>query len=84
MRYRIAALLLSGIAFVLIIGQLVDFTAFSLGLPSSAPDPVTAMADWLWSYRTVDVLIQGILLLAAVMGASAMFRGTVEHEEVDE
>ena len=81
MRYKIAAILLSGVAFVLIVGQLVDFTAFAFGVPSSDPDPVTAMADWLWSFRTIDVLIQGVLLLAAVMGASAMFRGTNSLEE---
>ena len=81
MRYKIAAILLSSIAFLLIVGQLVDFTAFGFGLPSSAPDPVTAMADWLWSYRTIDVLIQGTLLLAAVLGASAMFRSTTQEDE---
>ena len=81
MKHKIAAILLSGIAFVLIVGQLVDFTAFGFGLPSSASDPVTAMADWLWSYRTIDVLIQGTLLLAAVLGASAMFRGITVRED---
>ncbi|TFF84626.1 hypothetical protein EU524_00755 [Candidatus Thorarchaeota archaeon] len=74
MKYRIAAIFLSLTMLALVIIQLVDLPLFPFGTPSSSPDPIAAVADWLWSYRTVDVLIQGVLLLAAVMGASAMFR----------
>lgn len=74
MKYKITAIIFSIIALLLIAVQLVDFSVFPLGPPASSPDPIAAVADWLWSYRTVDVLVQGVLLLAAVMGASAMFR----------
>jgi hypothetical protein len=82
MRYRLAALFLSAVILLLVAVQLLDMPVFPFGTPSSSPDPVAAVADWLWSYRTIDVLIQGVLLLAAVMGASAMFRmrGAKESE----
>ncbi len=81
MRYKAAALFLSIIAMAMIAAHLLDFSVFPLGAPASSPDPIASVADWLWSYRTIDVLIQGVLLLAAVMGASAMFR--MRHTEED-
>jgi hypothetical protein len=74
MKYKIAAIFLSAVALLLVMFQLLELPVFPFGTPSSSPDPVASVADWLWSYRTIDVLIQGVLLLAAVMGASAMFR----------
>lgn len=82
MRYRIAALLLGAIVFILIVGQLVDFTSFVLGVPSNLPSDVdSAVADWLGSYRAIDILVQVTLLLAAVMAASAMFRPSTQEVE---
>ncbi|TFG31920.1 hypothetical protein EU527_11375 [Candidatus Thorarchaeota archaeon] len=82
MRYRIAALLLGALVFLLIIGQLVDLTAFTLGSPIDLPaDTNSAVADWLGSYRAIDLLIQVTLLLAAVMAASAMFRASKREAE---
>ena len=75
MRYKFAALLLGSLIFLLIIGQLMDLTPFPLGSPLLLPvDTNQAVADWLGSYRAIDLLIQVTLLLAAVMAASAMFR----------
>ncbi len=81
MKYKIAAALLSLIIIILIGVQLVDFTAFTIGTPSGplfAPDTWEqigqTVGSWLWSYRVFDVLVQVMLLLAAVIGASAMFR----------
>ena len=77
MRYKIAALVLGGLIFSLIIGQIVDLTPFLLGAPSQLPADVNqAVADWLGSFRAIDLLIQVTLLLAAVMAASAMFRSS--------
>ncbi len=82
MRYRIAALFLCAIVFFLIVGQLVDFTAFVLGTPFNLPtDTNAAVANWLGSYRAIDVLVQVTLLLAAVMAASAMFRASPREAE---
>ena len=77
MRYRITALVLGILIFLLVIGQLVDLTPFLFGLPSQLPvDTNQAVADWLGSFRAIDLLIQVTLLLAAVMAASAMFRSS--------
>jgi hypothetical protein len=77
MRYKIAAMTLAGLIFLLIIGQLVDLTPFLLGSPSQLPaDTNQAVADWLGSFRAIDLLVQVTLLLAAVMAASAMFRAS--------
>ena len=77
MRYKIAAMTLGVLTFLLIVGQLVDFTPFLLGSPTLLPtDTNQAVADWLGSFRAIDLLAQVTLLLAAVMAASAMFRAT--------
>jgi multisubunit Na+/H+ antiporter MnhB subunit len=81
MKYKIAAIILSIILVLLIGVNLIDFTAFTLGDPASSPLPLhEAIADWLWSYRVVDVLVQVTLLFAAVLGASAMFRAMKKEE----
>ena len=87
MKHKIAAIILSIIMVLLIGVQLVDFTAFALSTPT---EPLLNPADWdiigqrvgelMWSYRVVDVLIQVTLLLAAVIGASAMFRSMRTEE----
>ncbi|MGY5862898.1 MAG: hypothetical protein RTU09_11055 [Candidatus Thorarchaeota archaeon] len=81
MKHKIAAIMLSVIMILLIGMQLMDFTAFPLSAPTEL---LLNPADWdiigqrvgelMWSYRVVDVLIQVTLLLAGVIGASAMFR----------
>jgi hypothetical protein len=77
MRYKIAAIVLGGLIFLLIVGQLVDLTPFLLGSPLQLPaDTNQAVADWLGSFRAIDLLVQVTLLLAAVMAASAMFRAS--------
>lgn len=77
MRYRLAALLLGSLIFILIVVQLVDLSTFTLGSPPELPtDTNSAVANWLGSYRAIDLLIQVTLLLAAVMAASAMFRSS--------
>jgi len=82
MKHKIAALTLGGLTFLLIVGQLVDFTPFLLGSPSLLPaDTNQAVADWLGSFRAIDLLVQVTLLLAAVMAASAMFRATRTEAE---
>ncbi len=94
MRYRAAAFLLSLVIVVLVGSRLVDFSIFSLGAPAGpllSPDAWdqigTTIGEWLWSFRVVDVLVQATLLLAAVVGASAMFRSMRDHnrdrEEVE-
>ncbi|MGQ4870913.1 MAG: hypothetical protein ACP6IT_03645 [Candidatus Thorarchaeota archaeon] len=87
MKYKIAAAILALIVLVLIVGQLTDFTAFAVGAPSG---PLLSPELWeqigqavgttLWSYRVIDVLVQVTLLLAAVVGASAMFRSMRKEE----
>lgn len=87
MKHKIAAIILSIILVLLIGVQLVDFTAFALSAPI---EPLLNPGDWdiigqrvgelMWSYRVVDVLIQVTLLLAAVIGASAMFRSMRREE----
>jgi len=87
MKHKIAAIILSVIMVLLIGVQLVDFAAFALSAPT---EPLLNHADWdiigqrvgelMWSYRVVDVLIQVTLLLAAVIGASAMFRSMRKEE----
>ncbi len=86
MKHRIAAILLSLLMLVIIGAQLIDLTPFALGTPSST-FPIAdwtqvseALADWIWSYRVVDVMIQATLLLASVLGFSALFR-TMRKEE---
>ncbi|MBN2227993.1 MAG: hypothetical protein JW779_00245 [Candidatus Thorarchaeota archaeon] len=80
MRYKIAALTLGVLILVLIIGQLIDYSTFSLALPLlDYIDANDAVAQWLGTYRAIDILAQVTLLLAAVMGASAMFR-TAQRE----
>ncbi len=82
MRYRLAALILGVLIFILIIGQLVDFSVFVIASPVALPtDTNAAVADWLGSYRAIDVLVQVTLLLAAVMAASAMFRAYNQEAE---
>jgi len=82
MRYRIAALLMGAIIFLLVLGQLIDFSVFTLGSPLELPaDTNSAVADWLGSYRAIDLLVQVTLLLAAVMAASAMFRSSNSEVE---
>ncbi len=86
MRYRIAAILL-GLLILLIIGvRLIDLAPFALGTPS-VTYPIAdwnqiseALADWIWSYRVIDVMVQATLLLASVLGFSALFR-TLKKEE---
>jgi len=81
MRYRIAAFLLGILILVLVVGQLIDLNIFVLGTPLDLPpDTNAAVADWLGSYRAIDILIQVTLLLAAVMAASAMFRASQQKE----
>jgi multisubunit Na+/H+ antiporter MnhB subunit len=87
MKHKIAAIILSIIMVLLIGVQLVDFTAFALSTPTES---LLNPADWdiigqrvgelMWSYRVVDVLVQVTLLLAAVIGASAMFRSMRKEE----
>lgn len=86
MKQRIAAIILSFLILVIIGAQLLDLTAFTLGSPSST-FPITdwnqiseVLANWIWSYRVIDVMIQATLLLASVLGFSALFR-TMKKEE---
>ncbi len=88
MKYKIAGALLSLIIIALIGVQLVDFTAFTIGFPAGPLLPSSwweqigqAVGSTLWSYRVIDVLIQATLLVAAVVGASAMFRSMRREEE---
>ena len=80
MKYKIAAIALGGLIFLLIAGQLADLTPFLLGSPTLLPTDTNQVgeyvADWLGSFRAIDLLVQVTLLLAAVMAASAMFRAT--------
>ncbi|MCF2136566.1 MAG: hypothetical protein K9W43_04920 [Candidatus Thorarchaeota archaeon] len=87
MKYKIVAGLLSLIMITLIGIKLVDFTAFTIGAPTGTLYAPTlweqignAVGSTLWSFRVIDVLIQAILLVAAVIGASAMFRSLKKEE----
>ena len=88
MKYKVFALILVVVMIVIIGSQLIDFTAFVHGTPAGTlydagawEEIGDAIADILWSYRAIDVLIQATLLLAAVMGASAMVRAYRKGEE---
>ena len=81
MRYKIAAVLLSLILLILVGINLLELTAFELAAPSGTTFDIvdwegigSTVGDWLWSYRSIDLLVQVTLLFAAVIGASAMFR----------
>ncbi|MHA1781364.1 MAG: hypothetical protein ACTSYL_10950 [Candidatus Thorarchaeota archaeon] len=87
MKYKIVAGLLSLIIIALIGIKLVDFTAFTIGAPAGpliAPNLWeqigNAVGSTLWSFRVIDVLIQATLLVAAVIGASAMFRSMKKED----
>ncbi len=88
MKYKIFAFILAVVMIVIIGSQLIDFTAFIHGTPAGTlydagawEEIGAAIADILWSYRAIDVLIQATLLLAAVMGASAMVRAYRREDE---
>jgi hypothetical protein len=86
-RHKAVALLLSS-AIIFIIGiYLIDLNPFQLALPAGPTfdiDEVDAIAqavgDIISSYRAIDVLIQVTLLLAAVVGATALFRQRPEED----
>jgi hypothetical protein len=87
MKYKIAAIFLCVFIVFMISVRIVDFSAFTLGEPAGstiAPnlwDQIgKAVGDWLWSYRVIDVLAQAVLLFAAVIGASALFRSMRKEE----
>ncbi len=87
--HKVAAALLSLVILLLVGVYLVDYTPFALGQPPGTTTAADAwrttaelLAEWLWSYRVIDVLIQVTLLLTAVLGASAMFR--VMHRDREE
>ena len=87
MKYKITAIFLCVLMVVIISIRVVDFAAFTLGEPAGstiAPnlwDQIgKTVGDWLWSYRVIDVLAQAVLLFAAVIGASALFRSMRKEE----
>ena len=87
MRYRAAAIIFLLILLYLIGLVLVDLAPFALGSPiGSTYDPNAwleieqAIRGILPFYRVPDLLIQATLILAAVIGASAMFRLSKKEE----
>lgn len=87
MKYKIAAAILSLVILWLVGATLLDITAFELAAPTGTTFAIidwegvgSAVGDWLWSYRSIDLLVQVTLLFAAVIGASAMFRAMRREE----
>ncbi|NHI82906.1 MAG: hypothetical protein EAX81_01195 [Candidatus Thorarchaeota archaeon] len=87
MKYKIAAAFLSVILLLIVGVSLLDLTAFELAAPGGTTFAINdwegigrMVGDWLWSYRSIDLLVQVTLLFAAVIGASAMFRTMRRNE----
>jgi multisubunit Na+/H+ antiporter MnhB subunit len=87
MKFKIVAIVLCVFIVYIIGARIFNFAAFTLGEPSGttiAPnfwDQIgKTVGDWLWSYRVIDVLAQAVLLFAAVIGASALFRSMRKEE----
>ncbi|TXT54902.1 MAG: hypothetical protein BAJATHORv1_50155 [Candidatus Thorarchaeota archaeon] len=89
MKHKIVAAVLSLVIIILVGYQLIDFSAFVLGTPAGGTQPADlanagqvlgVIRDWISSYRAIDVLIQATLLLAAVMGVSALVRSMYMEE----
>jgi multisubunit Na+/H+ antiporter MnhB subunit len=93
---RIAGALIAAFVFIAILAMvLTSIQPFSLdtfaGSITSTLIPVNDyfteganVATMLWGYRGIDSMLQGILLVAAAIGAAALFRLERGKEEVKE
>ena len=85
--HKAVALVLSLVIIYIIGIQLIDLIPFQLGTPVGTTFPIDAIdaiaqavGDTISTFRAIDVLIQVTLLLAAVIGATALFRARPEGD----
>ena len=91
---RIIGAIIAALVFIAIAAMILVFVQpFELGVssPAAINIPVSDLAQaganvsiTLWAYRVIDILVQGLLLAAAAIGAASLFRLEAAKKEEKE